>query len=407
MRPWLAVLALCPSVALTQDIVAHLDNPPFTLVSAGSNVGVSVGGPIGWLRQPADMWATKRRAEPVMGPPWFELGPGDSAIAATAADPRLASAPATALRVWRTVVAQSPATPLATLLAIVRADQTLSAAVATNPRLLQTSSAFPLLGALADANDQVGAIVVRNPVLAEHPRMLATLAMRHPALWPDAMRRVLAHLPELAATGPIDDRLAVHLTFASVYLGVDSARVALARLPDVRRTPMAVAALALAADSAVPVLGLRQLIGRVYRDTNPEPWLPTPLGSALARSRAVRADHVLLWGLASMNGHVAGSRWRVVRAQALAELAKDRETSIDELRRVARALTDASYWHQPDPRMPARVQLPEEVAATALMRNAQAAADRQVLDALTLLPVGKFGSTPLAAAQRLRSLPRA
>jgi len=393
-------LALCVRALSAQDVVAHIDDPPFTLYRAGSNVGVSTGGPVAWLRQPADVWDTHRGRDVPMGPPWFELGPGDSAIAATAADPRLASAPPAQLRVWRTVVAQSAVAPLPTLLALLRDDQTLAPAVATNPRLSQTTSPLASLMALADANDQVAAIVIQNPAAASHPLTLVTLAERHPAIWTDAMRRVLGHLPELADSGGISERAAVHLAFAGWMLGGDSARVAVGHLPAVRRSTMAMTIVALASDTLVREVGLRELIGRAYVDTMPEPWLPPGLANALTRTRAVRADRTLLWALATLDGHRAAGRWRTTRADALLAIASDPQASPEELGRVVRALNDWTYWRH------AAKSAPEAPVASALMRNPKVRTDRATMEALAALPISEFGAVPSIAARRLHAMPR-
>lgn len=391
-------------------IVGQIDHPPFTLFTAGVNVGVRADGRIGWLRQPADLWGSHRLTDTLTGPVWFELGHGDSAIGATAADPRLASAPAVQLRVWRTFVAQSAETPLSTLLALVRLDQTLGPAVAASPRLLETTSPVPQLMALADASDHIAAVVVQNPALLDRPQVLATLAERHPAVWAEGMHRLLDHLDALTAAGAINERLAVHLAYASWALGQDSVtRARIASLPGVRQSAMARAVLALASDVGqdsvprVPMLGLRELVGRLYGDTLSEVWLPTGLPVAMAQARAVKADRVLLWSLAQVDGRRANGRWRSVRALALKALAEDRAAPVEDLRRVAEVLDDTAYWHHEDPRMPDRSWIPEGVVSTALLENPRAAQDRTILQSISALPVGKFGDRPLAAAQRLRS----
>ena len=433
--PWRSAalaLTILPRVVLAQDspgqaiatfarehggptyqtsVVAHLDQPVFTLFSAGSNIGVSTGVRIGWLRQPADLWGANHLADTLIAPIWFELRPDDSVLAATAVDPRLASAPAVQFRVWRTVVAQSAVTPLPTLQALLRDDQTLAPAIATSPRLLQATSPLPLLVALADASDQVAAVVVQNPALAHQPRTLARLAERHPAIWYDTMRRVLDDLPELAASGPIDERLAVHLAFAGTTLGADSARVAVARLPAVRRSAMAAALLALASDTggrSVHEVGLRELIGRVYADTSAEAWLPPGLASALTHAPAIRADRTLLWALATVDGHVAAGRWRAARADALLAIASDHHASPQELERVARALNDRTYWRPapPSPHSAPSGMTQESPVAGALMANPQIVNDRDALESLAALPIRQFGGTPRMAAQRLRAMPR-
>jgi hypothetical protein len=392
------------------NVVAHLSHPDFTLFSAGSNIGVEAGGRVGWLRQPADLWGSNRLADTLIGPVWFELREGDSAVGATAADPRLVSAPAVQLRVWRTFVAQSAETPLATLLALVRLDQTLGPAVAASPRLLETTSPVPQLMALADASDHIAAVVVQNPALLDRPQVLATLAERHPAVWAEGMHRVLDHLDAVTASGPINERMAVHLAYASWALGQDSVtRARIASIPAVRQSAMARAVLALASDVGqdsvprVPMLGLRELVGRLYGDTLSEVWLPTGLPPAMAQARAVKADRVLLWSLAQVDGRRANGRWRSVRVLALKALAEDRAASVQDLRRVAEALDDTAYWHHEDPRMADRSWIPEGVVSTALLQNPRAAEDRTVLQSISALPVGKFGDRPLAAAQRLRS----
>jgi hypothetical protein len=392
------------------NFLARLKHPSFTLFSAGSNIGVAAGDRIGWLRQPADLWGSNRLADTLTGPAWFDLRAGDTAIAATAADPRLASVPAVQLRVWRTFVAQSPETPLSTLLALVRLDQTLGPAVAASPRLLESTSPVPQLIALADASDHIAAVVVQNPVFLDHPLALATIAERHPAVWSDAMHRLLDNEPALEAAGSINERLAVHLAYASWALGQDSAaRAGIASLPAMRQSAMARAVLALAADIGqttappAPMLGLRELVGRLYGDTLGEVWLPTGLPPAMAQARAVRADRVLLWSLAQVDGRAANGRWRSVRVLALKALAEDRTAPVEDLRRVAEALDDTAYWHHDDPRMPDRSWVPEGVVSAALMQNPRAAGDRTVLQSISALPIGKFGDRPLAAAQRLRS----
>ena len=434
-------LVMLPRVALTQDslppdiatftreygdagvrahVVAHIDNPSVTLFSAGSNVGVQAGGRIGWLRQPADLWGTNRIADTLIGPVWFDLRPGDSAIAATAVDPRLAGVAEVQLRVWRTIVAQSAVTTLPTLLALVEADQTLGPAVATSPRLLETTSPLPTLIALANANDQVGAIVIQNPALASDPRALAILAERHPALWRDAMHIVLAHLSEVAASGPIDERMAVHLAIASRTLGVDSA-VAVSRLAGVRRSAMAwtIVTLGARADSTqsgsrASETGVRELIGRIYADTAPAAWLPPPMQVLIViGARGFTRDRTLLWALTKVNGHAAHNRWLDVRAEALMGVASDSHATPEELEQVARALGDSSYWeHRPftvptgsTRPLPVPFTRNREVAGKLLM-NPRVLGNRTTMELLAALPPREFGSVPAMAARFLKTPPR-
>jgi hypothetical protein len=436
-------LTVCPCVGVAQDnvpwgisafvsqhgdtisevrVVGQLDTPPFTLFSAGPNVGVKAGDRIGWLRQPADLWGPNRVADTLVGPEWFDLRAGDSAIAATAVDPRLAGAPGVQLRVWRTIVAQSVVTPLATLLALVKADQTLGPAVGTNPRLADTTSPVPALLALAEANDQVAAVVIANPVFAEQPRALATLAESHPGVWHDAMERVLEHLGALTASGPIDERLAIHLATASWMLGADSTRAAVAALPAVRQSSMARTILALAADTnlrepppSVSEVGIRELIGRFYADTAFEPWLPPSLAGALVRSRAVRADHTLLWTLGTLcdKSRVGRQRWRDLRTDVLRQIVWD-NSPLEDLERVARALADPAYWeHRQFPPLPRRVPAlyvqPRSEAghvARLLVNNPRVWHDRTVLASLATLPAAEFGGVPAIATQHLQMAAR-
>jgi len=419
-------------------IVAGLASPSFTLFTAdtgaSARVGVRARGRIGWLRQPATLRGTADVADTLIGTSWFDLYAGDSVLAMTAIDPRLATVAAAPLRVWRVLVAQSAVTPAAELLALLRADPTLAGAVATSPRLLDRATPVATLLALADASDAVGLIVVRNPRLADRPRALAELAERHAALWAEAMRRALARMPLLVASGAIDERLAVHLAFASRELGLASARMALGRLPDVGGRPAAAAAMSIAiccGDSrpTPPRHGLEQLIARLRRDTlPPDRWLPDGVGDALTRSDAVRADRAMLWAIATIDGHAGSGRWRIVRAQALGDLAAERATPLDDLRRVAQLLTDTTYWRPLWPDAPPRRPppgdstdstggqqwwtqrrysrpLPEDGAAEQLMRNPRSNTDRNILGILAALPVGRFGAAPRAAQERLATLP--
>jgi hypothetical protein len=402
-------------------VVGHLDQPPLTLFATGSNVGVQAADRIGWLRQPADVWKTSRVAVAPRDQTWFDLGPDDSLIAATAVDPRLASAAGVQLRVWRTVVAQSPATTLPTLLALLQLDQTLGPAVATNPRVLDAASPLPALIALANANDQVSAVVVQNPALASHPRALATLAQAHPIIWNDAMRVVLDHLGDLTASGPIDERLAVHLAAASWMLGVDSAPALVGQLPAVRHSAMAQTIMTLATDTdhtqparRTSETGARELIGRIYADTGAQPWLPPALGGALARARVLRGDHTLLWELAMVNGRIAHGRWREARTEALMAIASDPHSTPEELERVARALGDSSYWqHRASPSPPSRSRVPplqqstrDGQVAGKLLMNPRAAGSRATMELLAALPAAEFGSVPALAARRLQAMSR-
>jgi hypothetical protein len=413
--------------------IGHTDTPPFTLFSAGSDVGVRAGNRIGWLRQPADLWGTNRAsADAPIGPVWFDLRPGDSAIAATAVDPRLASVPEVQLRVWRTVVAQSAVTPLAILLALVQSDQTLGPAVSTNPRLLDATSPLPMLTALAKANDQVAAIVVQNPVMGQHPRTLITVAEAHPAVWADAMRRALEHVDALGASEAIDERMAVHLVVASTTLGVDSVRGVVAALPAVRRSGIAKTILMLAADTdgsqpppAVSDDALRVVMGRMRADTNYEPWFPPTLEDVLMQSRVVRGNHTFLWDITTLPeyGRVGHERWRDARLDALMVIARDTHAPPEELERVARALADSSYWQ----RQPAPVRISAFAdsarmrhrgasffpahsrtgfVAQALMTNPRARTDRDVLQILAALPTSEFASVPAMAERQLQMLSR-
>ena len=60
---------------------------------------------------------------------------------------------------------------------------------------------------------------------------------------------LLVHLGALEASGPIDERMAVHLAIASRTLGVDSA-AAVSRLRGVRHSAMAWAIVTLGADTS-------------------------------------------------------------------------------------------------------------------------------------------------------------
>jgi hypothetical protein len=399
-------------------VVGRVAHPPFTLFSVGSSVGVEAGGRIGWLRQPRDLWGTNRSADAKRSQ-WFDLAPDDSAIAATAVDPQLDLAPPAQLRVWRTVVAQSAVTPLPTLLALAKADRTLGPAIATSPRLLDTASSLTLLISLAGANDQVGAVVIRNPALEAHPRVLVTLAESHPALWPDAMRLALNHLDTLTASDPIDERMAVHLVVAAWTLGVDSMRSAVAALPAVRRSTMARTVLAVAADTIerqppVSEVALRQLIGRIEADTLDQPWFPLTVGALLARSRTVRADETLTWTLATLSdrSRAGRERWRTLRTDILAAIAWDHTARLEDLRRVARALTDSVYWqHRPvAPRLvrtsAAEPQSREGLVARMLYGNPRARTDQTIMQVLAALPASEFGSVPALAQRQLQAMPR-
>jgi hypothetical protein len=449
-------LTILPRVGLTQDsvpadiatfardhgdagvlphVVGHLDSPPFTLFSAGSKVGVRTGDRIGWLRQPADLWGTNRVADTLIGPAWFDLHSGDSAIAATAVDPRLAAVPDVQLRVWRAIVAQSAVTTLPTLLALVRTDQTLGPAVATSPRLLDVTSPVTSLTLLANANDQVAAIVVQNPVMARNPRALVTIAEAHPAVWADVMRRALDHVNDLVASGPMDERTAVHLVVASWTVGADSIHATVAALPAVQRSGIAHTILMLAADTdgsqpppPVSEDALRVLMGRMEADTNFEPWFPPMLGNVLMRSRLVRANHTFLWDMTMLPeyGRLGHERWRDLRLDALMAIARDTHAPPEELERVARALADSSYWQRrPAPGWIARTSVSPDSArvrarmpsffpvhtrmafvAQALMTNPRARDDRDVLQILATLPSSEFGSVPLMAQRQLQMLSR-
>jgi hypothetical protein len=163
---------------------------------------------------------------------------------------------------------------------------------------------------------------------------------------------------------------------------------------------MAMTIVALSSDTLVREVGLRELIGRAYADTTPEPWLPPGLANALTRTRVVRADRTLLWALATLDGHRAAGRWRTTRADALLAIASDPQASPDELGRVVRALNDWTSWRH------AARSAPEAPVASALMRNPKVRTDRATMEALAALPTSEFGSVPSIAARRLHAMPR-
>lgn len=416
-------------------VVGQVDAPPITLFVSGKHVGVLAGSRIGWLRLAATQRGIGRLADTVIGPSWFDLGPDDSALARTAVTMTVAPTDSAALRAWRIVVAMSPVTPLTTLLALLRVDSTLGPAVAMSPRLLRATSPWPSLMALAGADDGVAAVVITNPEAPNHPRDWAMLAERRPGVFQDAMRVVLSNLPALVASGPIDDRLAVHLATA-VWRSPDSTRRAVAALPAVSRSATARTILAIPADTMrtapflVDTVRLGRLIDRIEGDTNREGFFPPALGTALPYAPDVRANHQLLRRMASLNGHVAGERWRAARLSAMGTLVWV-SNAPEDIEFVARQLADSSCWHHDLSHAPryfvggggvmlpnmllrtprdtlmalrAPVRSQEGMLASRLVDNPSIWRNRPALELLAALPIEEFGGVPLRAKHALHVL---